>query len=104
MPAFWTTAVSVGVFPQWMPFQSMGYPFLLNAQTALYYPLLWIFPILSIPFTLQADVIFQVLHVFLGSVGMFFFLKMMLKSPRLEKSIIMDSIKQFVHSIKMGNP
>ncbi len=82
IPAFWTTAVSEGVFPQWMPFQSMGYPLLLNAQTALYYPMLWIFPILNIPFTLQADVIFQVLHVFLGSVGMFFFLKMMLKSPR----------------------
>jgi len=82
MPAFWTTAVSEGIFPHWMPFQSMGYPFLLNAQNALYYPLLWIFPILNIPFTLQADVIFQVLHVFLGSVGMFFFLKLMLKSPR----------------------
>src|SRR5690242_10248422 len=62
-PAFWTTAVSVGIFPQWIPYQSMGYPLAINAQSGLYYPIFWIFATLHIPFTLNAAVILEVLHV-----------------------------------------
>ena len=82
VPAFWTTAVSQGIFPQWIPFQSTGYPFFLNAQSGFYYPFFWFFSLFSISYTLDAAVIFQVLHVLLGSVGMFFFLKFMFKSSR----------------------
>lgn len=82
LPAFWTTAISEGIIPQWIPFQSMGYPLFMNAQSGFYYPFLWIFPILNIPYTLDAAVIFQVLHVFFGSVGMFFLLNHMFKSPK----------------------
>jgi len=81
-PAFWTTAVSQGIFPQWNPFQSLGYPLFMNAQSGFYYPFFWLFPVLSIPYTLDAAVIFQVVHVLLGSIGMFFFLKYMFNSPR----------------------
>jgi len=82
IPAFWLTALDFGIFPQWVPFQAMGFPLLIYAQSSLYYPFLWLFHIFSIPFTLQNAVIFQNLHIFFGSVGMFFFLKFLFKSPR----------------------
>jgi len=82
IPAFWTTAISQGIVPQWIPFQSLGYPLFLNAQSGFYYPFFWIFSLLSIPYTLDAAVIFQILHVLLGSVGIFFFLNSTFKSSR----------------------
>src|SRR5688572_20599664 len=48
MVAFWTSVVSQGVFPSWMPFDSMGIPFNLMMQSGLHYPLFWVFPILNI--------------------------------------------------------
>ena len=81
-PAFFTTLISQGVFPQWNPFQSMGYPLFMNPQSGVFYPFFWIYPILEIPYTLQSAVILQTLHVFAGTVGMFFFLNYMFKSSR----------------------
>lgn len=81
-PAFFITSISNGVFPQWIPFQSMGYPFMLNAQTGLFYPAFWIFIISGIQYTLDAAVIMQVIHVFIGSVGMFFFLNFLFRSRK----------------------
>ncbi len=81
-PAFWTTAVSVGIFPEWMPYQSMGYPLAINAQSGLHYPIFWIFAMLHIPYTLNAAVILQVLHVLFGSIGMFLLLNSIFKSSR----------------------
>ena len=82
IPAFWTTALDVGIFTQWNPFSGMGIPLFIKAQSGFLYPFLWIFPIFSIQYTLQSSVIFQVLHIFMGSIGMFFFLKFMFNSPR----------------------
>ena len=59
-PAFWTTAVNLGIFPQWVPFQAMGYPLFLKANAAFHYPFYWIFPLFSIPYTLQDAVFFQI--------------------------------------------
>jgi len=81
-PAFWTTSISMGIFPHWNPFQSMGYPLAINAQSGLYYPIFWIFPLLHIPYTFHAAVIVQVLHILFGSFGMFLLLKLLFKSPR----------------------
>ena len=81
-PAFWTTAISTGIFPQWIPYQSMGYPLAINAQSGLYYPIFWLFPLLHIPFTLQGAVIVQTLHVLFGSIGMFLLLNLIFKSSR----------------------
>ena len=81
-PAFWTTAISTGIFPEWIPYQSMGYPLAINAQSGLYYPIFWIFALLHIQYTLHAAVIVQVIHVFFGSVGMFLLLNLIFKSPR----------------------
>ena len=70
MVAFWTAAIGEGVFPQWVPFQQMGYPFALQFQSGMNYLPLWIFPALSLPYTLHAAIVFQCLHVLAGSVGM----------------------------------
>jgi len=32
-PAFWTTAIDLGTFPQWVPYQSMGYPLFMKASS-----------------------------------------------------------------------
>ncbi|MDQ6866397.1 MAG: hypothetical protein M3044_21535, partial [Thermoproteota archaeon] len=80
--AFLTTSISMGIFPQWIPYQSMGYPLAINAQTGLYYPIYWLFPLLHIPYTFHAEVIVTVLHVLFGSIGMFLLLKLIFKSTR----------------------
>ncbi|MBL9108783.1 MAG: hypothetical protein JNM74_05915, partial [Myxococcales bacterium] len=67
--AYWTTAVSHGVLPEWMPFQEMGYPFFANLQTGITYPPLWFFPLSGVVYTMHAAVIFQVLHVLWGAIG-----------------------------------
>jgi len=82
LPAFWTTAIDSGIFPQWIPYQNMGFPLFMKAQSAFYYPFYWVFPLFSIPYTLQIAVYFQILHVLIGSIGMFFFINHMFKSPK----------------------
>ncbi len=81
-PAFWTQAVQHGMFPQWMPYQWLGYPFFLNIQTSLFYPPLWLFPALHIPYTLHAAIVLQCLHVLAGSLGMYALLRVLLRSRR----------------------
>ncbi len=81
--AHWTSAVSKGIFPEWIPFQQMGYPFALQLQSGLYYPPLWIFPIFKIPYTLNAAVVVQCIHVWAGAFGMFFLLRDKLVSDEL---------------------
>ena len=71
MVGFWTAAVHQGVFPQWIPFQQMGYPFALQLQSGMNYLPLWLFPTLNIPYTLHAAIVLQCVHVLAGSVGMF---------------------------------
>jgi hypothetical protein len=78
--AFWTATVEQGVFPQWVPFQQMGYPFALQVQSGINYPPLWIFPALRIPYTLHAAIVFQCLHVLAGSIGMFMLARQLLAS------------------------
>ena len=80
--AYWTEAVARGPLPMWMPFQSMGYPFLMNLQTGVFYPPMWVFPLLRIPYTLPAAVVLQCLHVFAGALGMYVLGRALLRSRR----------------------
>jgi len=81
--AFASTLIEQGIFPQWIPFQQMGYPLSLQPQFGLIFnPSFWIFPALGISYTLHNATILQTLHVFAGSVGMFFFLNYVFKSYR----------------------
>ena len=78
--AYWTSLTSQGYIPTWIPFQQMGYPMALLMQSGLHYPAFWIFPVLKIPYTLNAAVVFQSLHILFGTIGMFLFLRLVLKS------------------------
>src|SRR4051812_2457870 len=44
--AYWIASIQAGEWPHWMPYQSMGYPFVANTQTGLFYPPLWLFALL----------------------------------------------------------
>ncbi len=79
--AYWTASIGKGIFPQWMPYQSMGYPFILQLQASLFYPPFWLFPLLQIPHTYQAAVISQCLHVLAGALGCYLLLKTLFKQP-----------------------
>ena len=80
--AFITTAIDLGHFPTWVPFQNMGFPLIVNIQNGLYYPFFLIFPLFDIQYTLNASAIFHILHIFAGSVGLFLFLNLVFKSSR----------------------
>jgi len=60
----------------------MGFPFLLIVNSGFNYPFLWIFPLLGIQYTLDAAVIFQNIHILFGSIGMFVFLRYILKNDK----------------------
>lgn len=68
--AYWITSIGAGEWPHWVPYQSMGYPLAMNAQTGLFYPPLWFFPSLHLQYTLHAANIAQALHVLGGGIGM----------------------------------
>jgi hypothetical protein len=75
MEAYNAAALAHGELPQWMPYQCMGYPYLLNPQTSLFYPPTWLFPLLGIRYTLDGSVVLQCLHVLFGAFGMHVFLR-----------------------------
>jgi hypothetical protein len=75
MVAYWTSAVRHGVFPQWVPFQSMGYPLPVNLQSGLFYPVFWIFPALRLPYSIHRAVVLQCLYLLLGALGAYAFLR-----------------------------
>jgi hypothetical protein len=70
--AYWITSIQAGEWPHWIPYESMGYPAILNPQLGLFYPPLWIFALARIPYTLHLANVVQVLHVLFGSLGLFF--------------------------------
>ncbi len=69
MVAYWTSGVRLGSFPQWVPYQSMGYPLAVNLQSGLSYPPFWIFPLFNAGYSLRRAVFLQCLHVLVGSLG-----------------------------------
>jgi hypothetical protein len=83
MGAFSVSALDAGELPEWMPYQCMGYPFLLNPQAAFYYPPLWLFVAFGVDYTVHAAVALQCLQVLFGAVGAYFFLLRLAGSPRL---------------------
>jgi len=81
MTAFWTTLVRHGIFPEWVSFQNMGFPFVLTMQSGVFYPPLWLFTLSGhLPYTLHAAAIFQVLHILLGAIGCWFYARLIGRS------------------------
>ena len=80
MIAFWTTLVQHGVFPEWTSFQTMGMPFVLTMQSGVFYPPLWLFATVKVPFTLHIAAVVQVLHVLWGAVGCWMYMRLLGRS------------------------
>jgi len=81
MTAFWTTLVRHGVFPEWMPFENMGFPFVLTMQSGIFYPPLWLFTLSEqLPYTLHAAAIVQALHVGFGAIGCWLYARLLGRS------------------------
>ena len=74
---FWTTSISQHVFPEWVPFSAMGYPFFINLQSSFFYPPVWLFVLPGIHYSLHAAVIMQCLHVLWGACGAFLLLRVL---------------------------
>ncbi len=70
MVAYWTSGVHwTGAVPQWVPYQSMGYPFAINLQSGVCYPPFWLFPLFHASYSLHRAVVLQCLHVLAGALG-----------------------------------
>lgn len=69
VPFYWITCVQSGFFPQWVPFQAMGYPLAMNLQSDIYYPPLWTVVASGQAYSLKTAVILQCLHVLVGAWG-----------------------------------
>ena len=72
---FFTSAMRHGVFPEWVPYQSCGYPSALNLQSGYYYPPYVLAGWLGVPLSLTLNSLLQVLHVYFAAVGCFFLLR-----------------------------
>ena len=80
MVAFWTGLVREGVWPEWVPFQQMGYPFALQIQSGMQYPPFWIFAVTDIAYTMHAAIVVQCLHMLAGAIGMFVLARLLQRS------------------------
>ncbi len=69
-------ALRAGRFPLWNPYLFMGAPLFANMQTAVLYPLNWLFLWLPAPQQVAASI---VLHVILAGVGMLAYARRSLK-------------------------
>jgi hypothetical protein len=69
IPFYWQAVVSTGRFPEWIPYQAIGYPLQLPMQSGLLYPPLWLFPIFRMVYSLRAAASFQCLHVLAAALG-----------------------------------
>lgn len=69
VPQFWIEAARLKIDSAWVPFQAMGYPLYMNLQSGLYYPPFWFFVATDRPYTAEAAVVVQGLHVLFGAMG-----------------------------------
>lgn len=70
LTSFWITLVRDGIFPEWLPYQNIGLPFLMTIQSGVFYPPLWFFAIPGTPeYSLHAANVVQALHVLWGAIG-----------------------------------
>jgi hypothetical protein len=71
--AFAHDAITRGVIPLWNPYQFCGTPFVANSQSAVFYPPNILFYVLD---PARAFAVSAVLHLFLGGLFMYMFLRM----------------------------
>jgi hypothetical protein len=81
LPAYWISSVAAGEWPSWVPYLGMGFPFAAHPQSGAFYPPLWVFPLLHIPYTLARASVLQALHVYAGAVGAYALVWRLYRSP-----------------------
>jgi hypothetical protein len=69
VPFYWIEAVRAGASSAWVPFQALGYPLYLNAQSGYNYPGFWWYVLAGSSYDYNAAVVFQGLHILLGGLG-----------------------------------
>jgi hypothetical protein len=72
LPAYWISAHQNGIDPNWIPFQSMGYPLYMHFQSGYHYAPNWIFVLLGITYNGATAVILECIHVLFGALGVLF--------------------------------
>ncbi|MEO0403259.1 MAG: hypothetical protein AAF193_00160 [Bacteroidota bacterium] len=70
MRYFFHDALNNGTLPGWNPHINLGFPFYADPQSGAWYPILWVFKIMSL-YGFKALNFEWLLHVFLGGVGMY---------------------------------
>jgi len=68
-PPFVASTVGRGNWTEWAPFVGGGTPFASDPQSGLYYPLWWVMGLVRIPLTMGVLTDVQVVHVFVGALG-----------------------------------
>ena len=69
VPQFWIEAARLHIDSAWIPFQGMGYPRYMNLQSGFYYPPFWLFVAADRPYTAEAAIVMQGMHVLFGAMG-----------------------------------
>jgi hypothetical protein len=69
-----------GIFPQWNPYQHLGYAVHADPQSGAWYPIVWIISFIR-GYDLYANQFDFVLHVILGGTGMFLLIRYLVKNP-----------------------
>lgn len=77
VPYYWIELTRMGVDVSWIPFQGMGYPLYMNLQSGYYYPFNWFFVFFDIPYTIHSAVLLNILHIYIGSLGILYATRMM---------------------------
>ena len=68
-PPFVASTVGRGTWTEWVPFVGGGTPAASDPQSGLYYPLWWLMGLVRIPLTMGVLTDVQVVHVFVGALG-----------------------------------
>lgn len=71
-----------GIFPQWNPYQHLGYPIHADPQSGVWYPIVWVISFIH-GYDLYGNQFDFVLHVILGGIGMFLLVKYFIKNTEV---------------------
>lgn len=71
-----------GIFPQWNPYQHLGYAIHADPQSGVWYPIVWVLSLLR-GYDLYANQFDFVFHTIAAGIGMFLFIRHLVKDERV---------------------
>ena len=81
--SFWVSAVQNGIFPDWVPYQAMGYPLIMNPQAYFFYLPNWFFALSKLNYTGYAHTFLQCVHILIGAIGFFYAARLLTQNKYL---------------------